>query len=846
MTTLSRFLRCASLSLMLLALTQSLSALPTTVKGKALRDVWTNVAGTQVSDFTYDTRPAVTDHVTSLQGVDWSGGSGTSNLGDNYAQRIMGFIEAPSSGTYTFWIASGGASELWISTDAEVYKKVKVATVPDSTNVGEWNKYSSQKTTVTFEANRLYYIEILHKAGAGSDHVAVGWSQPGQSTSAPVEIVPGSVIHPRPRLDMGANINNINYYSDLWFVNLMWHADRWRVTGYNYEDLPLDVNGYPLQVPVTMPDSGTINKFETPVTNRGDENSEWVMLWDGTGNVRVTGRGQSISNTSNRRVFRLTGTPGGGNFLWAVIDSSDVNDHVRNIRILPLDRENNWQDNPWNMEKVNAFAAYSTLRFMGMGATNGHGATTWESRKTPTYYTMIGEDWSDGSHGGGTKRVHFGPSYELMIDLCNRLDANMWICIPHKVDDNYMTQMARLVRDNLNDNLTCYVEYSNEVWNWGFSQSSWNVDNTPKEESSDNFPEQYAYHVKRVIETWDPVWSATGERDRLTIVAGVQKNWVDVAQRVTARVVDYYGLELDAVSPSGYFGLNDSARSTLAAIGASATADDVMDQVSVVRDTNEAADWNEIIEHAQARGVTSFPVYEGGQHLTDYVTYSYSPALAEAKYDIRMYEEYIKNFNHLQETGCGVFCNLMPFGDIDEPGGFGHFLSMDSYLNDYYNPMNNRGRAVFDCIIPKWREASANSIYLTWIGGYGLDIAGQGAQTVDADSDGMSNLVEFAFNMDPTANDNATLAPSSGTYGLPRFYYDEATGKLRVELVRRKDASLTYTVQESTDLSAWNTCTTASLNSADIDTTWERIELSCGNAIGAGEKRFLRLLITEN
>jgi hypothetical protein len=39
-----------------------------------------------------------------------------------------------------------------------------------------------------------YYLEILHKEGGGGDSVAVGWARPGQPTTAPSEVVPGSVL----------------------------------------------------------------------------------------------------------------------------------------------------------------------------------------------------------------------------------------------------------------------------------------------------------------------------------------------------------------------------------------------------------------------------------------------------------------------------------------------------------------------------------------------------------------------------------------------------------------------------------------------------------------------------
>ena len=39
-------------------------------------------------------------------------------------------------------------------------------------------------------------MEALQKEGGGGDNLAVGWAKPGQSTSAPSEVIPGSVLSP--------------------------------------------------------------------------------------------------------------------------------------------------------------------------------------------------------------------------------------------------------------------------------------------------------------------------------------------------------------------------------------------------------------------------------------------------------------------------------------------------------------------------------------------------------------------------------------------------------------------------------------------------------------------------
>ena len=39
-------------------------------------------------------------------------------------------------------------------------------------------------------------MEALQKEGDGGDNLAVGWAKPGESTSAPSEVIPGSVLSP--------------------------------------------------------------------------------------------------------------------------------------------------------------------------------------------------------------------------------------------------------------------------------------------------------------------------------------------------------------------------------------------------------------------------------------------------------------------------------------------------------------------------------------------------------------------------------------------------------------------------------------------------------------------------
>lgn len=161
------------------------------------REYWSGVAGTGVANIPVGTTPTGTANLTSLEAP--------TGFGTNYGARIRGFITAPVTGNYYFWIAANNAAELWISNDAEPINAFKRAWVgTGSTSPQTWNAAPSQKSPwMALEQGRKYYIEILHKAGtagelggAGTDNLAVGWLKPGEMGTAPTEIVPGYVLSP--------------------------------------------------------------------------------------------------------------------------------------------------------------------------------------------------------------------------------------------------------------------------------------------------------------------------------------------------------------------------------------------------------------------------------------------------------------------------------------------------------------------------------------------------------------------------------------------------------------------------------------------------------------------------
>ena len=156
--------------------------------GSIMRQVWNNISGNYVPNLTaspnYPNSPSSTNYPTSF--------TGGAELGDNYGTRFRGYIIAPTTGNYVFTACSDDASVVYLSLNAEPAYKVQICSVPEWTNVAEFNKYPEQTSaSIPLVAGRYYYVEMLHKEGSGGDNVSLYWQTPTNSTRT---VIPGSVL----------------------------------------------------------------------------------------------------------------------------------------------------------------------------------------------------------------------------------------------------------------------------------------------------------------------------------------------------------------------------------------------------------------------------------------------------------------------------------------------------------------------------------------------------------------------------------------------------------------------------------------------------------------------------
>ncbi|MCC6231712.1 MAG: lamin tail domain-containing protein, partial [Verrucomicrobiales bacterium] len=167
-----------------------------------LREVWENLGGgNAVTDLTsspdYPDRPTSSNYVTDLF-------EAPTDVLEAYGQRMHGYVVPPSTGAYTFWIASDDGGALYLSTDENPANSRLVATVNGWTGPREWEREPNQKSdALSLVAGRPYYISALMKEGGGGDNLAVRWRMPDGTDQAPMvgtNLLPFGVSFSPPRI----------------------------------------------------------------------------------------------------------------------------------------------------------------------------------------------------------------------------------------------------------------------------------------------------------------------------------------------------------------------------------------------------------------------------------------------------------------------------------------------------------------------------------------------------------------------------------------------------------------------------------------------------------------------
>ncbi len=505
-----------------------------------------------------------------------------------------------------------------------------------------------------------------------------------------------TVIEPAEtnKASLGMGLNDVtDYGTALPFIDLMKQARRWQDWdngSTDIDDTQLDENDWVLYLNQGQT-AGTVFLALAPEAIPFDR---VIVLYEGEGVLRYSWSCHLVEHVEEGK--DLVSVSGGASLL--TIMETNPGNPIRNIRIIPEPYMDEYEAgqvfNPDWLALVDRFRA---IRFMTWMKTNETTQESWEERPLP---------------GHRTWRINGGVPLEIMIRLANLINANPWFNIPHTADIEYMEHFARMVKDNLNPNLSVYVEHSNEVWNWGFPQAHyaeaaafdrWGV-------GGDGFIQWHGMRTAMACDAFKK-GAFADQADRVKCVLGVQAAYhgledgsLNCPLWVAEGNEPCYQHGIDYVGITTYFsgGLNgprpwDSEEQQLLhestlrswftdADGGLSKAFQQLNDGSLLTDITKYQNFTGIVDELHGElnywsGIgdqygLGIVAYEGGQHITanglsmqgdeDFVTFHLA-----VNRDARMKQIYTDLFNTFKDYGGKLHMNYVEMGSHSQYGSWG-------------------------------------------------------------------------------------------------------------------------------------------------------------------------------
>ena len=438
--------------------------------------------------------------------------------------------------------------------------------------------------------------------------------------------------------------------------------------------IPMGTDGYPLQVPFTVGTSPAQHVrtlfYATNALNGLYPAGMYRLVASGSGQIRLWGGAVGTFSCPVDTLVSVNNTSG---LISLEIELSQQSNPVRDIRFVMPGHHTTYQSNPFHPALLDFLQDFQCIRFMDWMKTNGNPMVSWVQRTTPTTYTQTRSE---------------GVAYEHIVELCNQLNKDAWICVPHAANNTFITELARLFRDSLNANLKIYIEYSNEVWNSIFSQNQHadSVGNTLGY-SGQPWERGWKYTAKRSADLFQIFENEFVDDSRFIKVIPTQaaNSWVTnyIMERFSEPLYNPTAIKADAIAVAPYYGgVADDFVATNT--HTSSTVSDILDSMALSLPASYGwMDANKIVADTFNLDLIA---YEGGQHLVTYQANSdtaWVNKLGATQRDMRIRDQYCDYFSHWYDTTtAGLFCAFSSHGNW---GRFGYWGAKEHY-NDTLSP----------------------------------------------------------------------------------------------------------------------------------------------------------------
>jgi hypothetical protein len=260
------------------------------------------------------------------------------------------------------------------------------------------------------------------------------------------------------------------------FVDVMKTSRAWE--GFDGKPVPVDERGWPKADARTVvfdmrPTMAWAPPIDDPDQYQIDVSGTYHLRFKGKADLAVGSEAEGVK-VENLKFDEPSGTttadvvvPKGKALV--VLDFKNTNGGVRDVRMVRPGYELDTQQ-VFHTPLLEALKPFPVIRFMDWLSTNNNhpfygdakNTTEWADRRRPDDATQID---ANGKHG---------VAWEHVIALANETGKDIWINVPVAATDDYIAKLAAQVKKDLNLKAKVYVEYSNEVWNWGFAQATYN------------------------------------------------------------------------------------------------------------------------------------------------------------------------------------------------------------------------------------------------------------------------------------------------------------------------------------------------------------------------------------
>lgn len=484
---------------------------------------------------------------------------------------------------------------------------------------------------------------------------------------------------------IGINISSVSDYStELVFTDAFKQCRQWISSNASGDgpwdtwiNVPLNANGYPQQIP-----------FDDGI--HAPQLVKTLMLWDigsavPIGNYRLIVKG----NGKVRLSFGASGTyncpidilvPVTGQVLLEIL-ASEPEYPISDIKFIYPDYTDTYESQAFTTEFLTFLKDFSVIRFMDFTRTNGSQVASWADITPYTYYSQAQER---------------GVAWEYVVQLANTTEKDIWINIPHRADDDYIIELAGLLQQTLVPGLKIYLEYSNEVWNAGFTQFAdcvaMGINNgftgTPWEIG-------WKYTAKRSADIFRIFNEVFTEDDRLIriIPAQAANSWL------TNQLITYFKdpafnpdqVKADAVAIAPYFGGEVANAIIYNHEENDVTIPEIIDRLE--ESLPKAFEW--IVNNKEVADEHQLDLicYEAGQHLVatgnNVNNTVLTPKLIATNHDPSLEEVYCQYMDYWYEQAGGLLCHFSSHGTYSKWGSWGIKENFQDTENPKYKALQN-------------------------------------------------------------------------------------------------------------------------------------------------------------